>query len=86
MADTKKKRYEYKITLGKDINGTLIRKSFYSTKSGADAKKKAEEFKANYELELLCGGEEIHTKVLFEDWAVKCLELYKKALRQGEQL
>ena len=78
MADTKKKRYEYKITLGKDINGTLIRKSFYSTKSGADAKKKAEKFKANYELELLCGGEEIHTKVLFEDWAVKCLELYKK--------
>ena len=78
MADTKKKRYEYQITLGKDINGTLIRKSFYSTKSGADAKKKAEKFKANYELELLCGGEEIHTKVLFEDWAVKCLELYKK--------
>lgn len=78
MADTQKKRYEYKITLGKDINGTLIRKSFYSTRSRADARKKAEKFKANYELELLCGGEEIHTKVFFADWAIKCLELYKK--------
>ena len=28
-----KKRYEHKITLGKDIDGNLIRKSFYSTKS-----------------------------------------------------
>ena len=78
MADTQKKRYEYKITLGKDINGALIRKSFYSTRSRADARKKAEKFKANYELELLCGGEEIHTKVFFKDWAIKCLELYKK--------
>lgn len=75
---TTEKRYEYKLTLGKDINGTLIRKSFYSTKSKADAKRKAEKFKANYELELLCGGEEIRSKVLFADWAIKCLELYKK--------
>ena len=31
-----KKRYEHKITLGKDIDGNLIRKSFYSTKSKRD--------------------------------------------------
>ena len=68
----------FKQALGKDINGTLIRKSFYSTKSKADAKKRAERFKANYELELLCGGEEIRSKVFFADWAIKCLELYKK--------
>ena len=41
MPITKKKRYEYKLTLGKDINGQLIRRSFYSTKSRADAKKKS---------------------------------------------
>ena len=28
-----KKRHEYKLNLGKDINGNPIRKSFYSTKS-----------------------------------------------------
>lgn len=78
MPATKRKRYEYKISLGKKLDGTLIRKSFYSTKSQADAKRKAEKYKAKYELELLCGGEEIRPKVLFSDWAVKCLELYKK--------
>lgn len=78
MPGAVKHRYEHKITLGKDINGNLLRKSFYSTKSKADAKKRAEKFKANYELELLCGGEEIRPKVLFVDWAIKCLELYKR--------
>lgn len=67
MAEAKKKRYEHKITLGKDINGNLLRKSFYSTKSKADAKRKAEKFKAQYELNLLCGGEPIRPKVLFRD-------------------
>ena len=83
MSDTKKKRYEHKITLGKDINGNLLRKSFYSTKSKADAKRKAEKFKAQYELNLLCGGEPVRPKVLFRDWAPKCLELYKKPYVKG---
>lgn len=78
MASTKRKRYEHKITLGKDINGNLLRKSFYSTKSKADAKRKAEKYKTQYELELLCGGEPVRPRVLFKDWAPKCLELYKK--------
>ena len=39
-----KKRYEYKLTLGRGIDGKLIRKSFYSTKSKADARKKAEKY------------------------------------------
>ena len=75
--------FEYKITLGKDVNGKLIRKSFYSSKSRTDAKRKAEKFKAQYELELLCGGKEIHPKVLFETWAIQCLELYKKPYVKG---
>jgi len=78
VSATKKKRYEHKITLGKDYNGNLIRKSFYSTKSKADAKRKAEKYKANYELELLCGGKEAAPRILFSEWAIKCLELYKK--------
>ena len=52
-ASSKKRRYEYKITLGKDLNGKLIRRSFYSTKSKTDAKKKAEDFRLKYEMEIL---------------------------------
>ncbi len=78
-----RKRFEYKITLGKDINGSLIRKSFYSTKSRSDAKRKAEKYKAEYELQLLCEGEEFHKKVLFEVWALECLELYKRPFVKG---
>ena len=83
MSRTKKKQYEYKITLGKDINGNLLRKSFYSSKSRADAKRKAEKYKAQYDLDLLCGGEPIKPRVLFQDWALKCLELYKKPYVTG---
>lgn len=54
----KKKYYEHKITLGKTITGETIRKSFYSSKSKSDAKRKAEKYRAAYELELLCGGNE----------------------------
>jgi len=78
-----KHRFEHKITLGKDINGKLIRKSFYSTKSKTDARRKAEKFKAQYELELLCGSDEVRPKVLFESWAIECLELYKKPFVKG---
>lgn len=53
-----KKRYEHKITLGKDIDGNLIRKSFYSTKSKRDAKRKAEEYAETYKLNLLLGEPE----------------------------
>ena len=37
--------YEVKVTVGKDFNGKLIRKSFYSSISKADAKAHAEEYK-----------------------------------------
>lgn len=83
MSDIKKRRYEYKITLGKDWQGNLIRKSFYSTKSKADAKRKAEKYRANYELSLLCGGEDIHKQVLFKDWAIQALEQHKQPYVKG---
>ena len=39
----KDKRFEYKITVGRNIHGKPLRKSFYSTVSLSDAKKKAED-------------------------------------------
>ena len=78
MSNTKKRRYEHKITLGTDINGKLIRKSFYSTKSRADAKKKAEAFRVQYEMEMSLCGESTIKSVKFADWARSCLRLYKK--------
>lgn len=78
-----KQRYEVKITLGQDFRGNLIRKSFYSTKSRADAKKKAEKYRIKYELECLCGGEPVKSVPLFKEWAVTCLEKYKKPFVKG---
>ena len=52
----KDNRYEYKITLGRDIHGKPLRKSFYSTVSLADAKKKAEEFRVASEVSARTGG------------------------------
>ncbi len=73
-----KKRYEYKLNLGKGINGQLIRKSFYSTKSMADARKKAEEYRLRYEMELFITGSGQTKAVKFSSWAMSCLEMYKK--------
>ena len=36
--------YEYKATIGKDLHGKAIRKSFYSSKSLAHAKATAQEY------------------------------------------
>lgn len=73
-----KKRYECKLTLGKAMDGTLIRKSFYSTKSKVDAKKKAEKFKLQYELECCIGENSTIKTIKFSSWAASCLEMYKK--------
>lgn len=73
-----KKRYESKANLGKDINGKLLRRSFYSTKSQADAKKKAQEYERQYELEMCVTGNSCAKAVKFSAWALSCLEMYKK--------
>lgn len=78
MAKAKKKRFEYKATLYKDINGHTVRKSYYSTKSKADAKKKADRAMAQYELKLLCDSDSPQKRVHFKSWALQCLEVYKK--------
>lgn len=71
-------RFEYKITLGRDIQGKLIRKSFYSTVSLADAKAKAEEYKVSTEVSARTGTAFISSSYHFDQWAQKWLETYKK--------
>ena len=78
-----KRRFEYKLNLGKSIDGSLIRRSFYSTKSLADAKRKAEEFRLQYEMELCVNGSGCMKSVKFSAWALSCLELYKKPYVQA---
>ncbi len=51
----KDNRYEYKLTLGRDIHGKPLRKSFYSTVSLSDAKKKAEEYRVASEVSARTG-------------------------------
>lgn len=78
-----KKRYEVKLTLGKDLNGKVIRKSFYSTRSKAAARKKADEFRLRYEMELCVGGSGYIPERKFSDWATYALETYKKPFVKG---
>lgn len=78
-----KKRYEYKLSLGKNMNGKLIRKSFYSTKSKADAKKKANAYKVQYEMEICVGGSGCITNLKFANWAIYALQTYKKPFVKG---
>ena len=74
-----KQRFEYKLTLGKHpITGETIRRSFYSSKSLRDAKKKAEAFQRNYEIELMVEGTSVIRNEKFSTWALSFLETYKR--------
>lgn len=71
--------YEYKATVGKTLDGKLIRKSFYSGISVADAKAKAEEYKVKQAVINTVGvTAETASDITFEVWAQKWLTVYKK--------
>lgn len=72
------KRFEYKATMGRDIHGKIIRKSFYSTVNLSDAKAKAEEYKINSEVSARTGEAFITSEYTFTAWAQKWLTTYKK--------
>ena len=74
----KKKRYEVKVDLGKDVHGNRVRKSIYSSKSMKDARRKAEEYRVKYEMENFLGESGPVKKVKFQVWAKQALELYKR--------
>ena len=72
-------QYEYKATIGKDITGKAIRKSFYSPKSVADAKVKAQEYIIEQQTAARTGEMFIQKTYTFAQWADKWLNVYKKA-------
>lgn len=69
-------RHVVKVKIGTNIDGTPIRKAFYSTKSKADAQKKADEYKKQLAISEVT-GQFNNTKVGFTDYALKYLELMK---------
>lgn len=74
----KDNRYEYKLTIGRDIHGKPLRKSFYSTVSLTDAKKKAEEYRVASEVSARTGEAFMPSTGRFADWARKWLRTYKQ--------
>ena len=70
--------YEVKVTIGKDVQGKVIRKSFYSSVSKTDAQKKAQEYIVDLESEKRTGIAELSQSITFAEWAYKWLETYKK--------
>lgn len=73
-------RFEVKVTVGTRPDGSLIRKSFYSTISKTDAAKQAEEWKINHQAQNML-GENLNAPtecVTLSDWANRWLEYYKK--------
>lgn len=70
--------YEVKVTVGKNFDGTLIRKSFYSRISKEDAKEKANQYKIEKEVANRTGAGFIDKNITFAEWAYQWLETYKK--------
>lgn len=70
--------YEVKITVGKSVDGSLIRKSFYSTKSKEAARQKAEQYKINQAMQEKTGLCFQKNRTLFATWALEWMETYKK--------
>ena len=72
-------RYEVKITVGKDMYGKSLRKSFYSEKSRADAERLAEEWKIAHRASEITGIDNTGDRgVTFGRWATEWLEKYKR--------
>ena len=71
-------RYEVKVTVGKNFNGKIIRKSFYSYISKADAMAQAEQYKIDQAVREVTGEAKEAPITTFSTWAFKWLETYKK--------
>ncbi|MGN1303725.1 MAG: tyrosine-type recombinase/integrase [Oscillospiraceae bacterium] len=77
----KNKQYEYKAVVGRNFDGTAIRKSFYSPKSIQDAKVKAQEYIIRQEVIAQTGATSIASRsseMTLAKWATNWLEVYKK--------
>lgn len=70
--------YEVKITVGKRMDGTLIRKSFYSTISKADARAQAEAYRVEQRAAEITGTVFAPTGTGFTTWGRVWLKTYKQ--------
>ena len=71
-------QYEVKVIVGTDIHGKPIRKSFYSSISKADARRKGEQYRIDSAVALQTAAEVIDHTITFVAWAEKWLEVYVK--------
>lgn len=71
-------RFEYKATVGRKLDGTPIRKSFYSMSSLTDAKRQAEVYKQQQTIAAVTGLQETPQTISFAEWSRKWLRTYKK--------
>ena len=75
--------YEVKVTIGKNFDGSLIRKSFYSTVSKADARAKAEQYKISQAVQEITGEPLTENSTTFETWARRVLESLKGTVKDS---
>ena len=74
----KNKQYEYKAVVGKNFDGTEIRKSFYSSRSVQAAKLKAQAYLVEKEATARTGVVTSADEMTISEWAENWLEIYKK--------
>ena len=73
--------FEYKCTIGEDVNGEKIRKSFYSSKSLKEAKAKAEKYKIDFHTRIAAGDILPLGRISFERQALHVLEIKKRKIK-----
>lgn len=69
--------FEYKCTVGHDMTGRRIQKSFYGS-TLTEAKQKAEQYKVDKAVTATIGAPVTPANITFGAWAEKWLETYKK--------
>ena len=74
--------YEVKMTIGHDFDGKIIRKSFYSSISKADARAKGEEYKINQGI-FERTGEYLNKTPAFKKIALEFLDLKKGTIKNS---
>ena len=70
--------YEVKMTVGKKMDGSPIRKSFYSHVSKDDARRQGQKYIQDMQIANLTGNTFIEKDVTFGQWATRWLETYKR--------
>lgn len=75
--------YEFKTIIGHNFDGSPIRKSFYSSKSKADAKQKSIEYKIKQGIADATGEIFVEKNVTFESYAEKFLESTRGTVRDN---